>query len=151
MVRTLAVFVVLIGVFLFFLPRSDHDEVRPVEYQTELNIFARASSFTPLAPAPMPTGWAATSFSGTVKGTTQDFSSMSMGIVTKGERYVEVRESDEAQGVLLDRYLGTQRTEAGITSIGGESWRQTVSGKGVAALWRSESAATFIVFGGLTE
>lgn len=150
MVRTLAIFIVLIGITLLFLPRNHHDPIKPVDYETELSIFARAASFKPVAPTPLPTKWTVTSFSGTARGAASSFSTMNMGIVTKGERYVELRESDEAQDALLDRFLGDKRTEAGIQSIDGESWRKTISAKGVPALWRSEGAATFLVFGGAT-
>lgn len=149
LLRTLAIFAVIIGVFITLLPKRHHDAVKAVEYLGDLSIFAHAAGYSVLAPAPVPTGWSVTSFRGSSTRDGKTPSTLHMGLVTQQRHYAALEESNGDAAAFIA--LQTKSASAdGSVVIDRQTWQRYVS-KGVISLSRVASGFAVVVTGGATE
>jgi hypothetical protein len=149
MLLSLALLMAVVGGFLLLVPRHHHDAVQPVDYSTDLRIFAADAPFQVLAPVGLPAYWKVTSFS-TVppdqpgKGT----ASLHMGnVVDRSPRtYAALEESNEPVADFIER-IGVPPVTGSVT-VAGKPWQLRRDGAGHTSLSRTADGMTVIVTGG---
>lgn len=143
LLRTLVIFIAAIGLFLLLLPRHHHSALHPVDYSSDLSIFAHGASFPAVVPSPVPTGWTVTSFSGDSTTTPE---TLHMGMVTADKKYADLEEStgSAASLVTLD---ASSAPVVGTEPIAGVIW-QRYEKKGVISLTLTAHGFTTLLTGG---
>jgi hypothetical protein len=124
--------------------RPHHETVRVIDYTAQLADARRVAPYDVLAPAPMPSGWQATSARvGAEPGKPVTWH---LGVLTADRRYVGLEQSS-APSVVGEK-LGPVDDD-GTTTVAGVVWQRKVltERKGERAIVRSGDGVTTIVTG----
>jgi hypothetical protein len=136
MIRSLGLIAVIVAVTLIFVPGLVHpskkDKLQALDYSNYLEGFQSLTKLTPLAPAPVPTGWHANS--ATLTGPRQA-EHLRIGFVTPDEQYVGLVQSIGTPAVVIRTLLGKSAvTPSGHVTIAGVPWEERTSSAHEVAL-----------------
>jgi hypothetical protein len=153
MLRTMAVFGVLLLLGYLLVSHPRHSQTPPVDYTTPARELSGDVHFTVLVPRSLPAGWHANHANG---GVTGDASYLDEGFVdTPNNAYVALEESDAPRAGFLTSQ-GVLPASAGTVTAGGRTYQVRMDSAGpghVALVGTLPGGATVVVTGGalLTE
>jgi len=157
MVRTLAVFGLLIGVVVAVRSgsRQTGSAVRRVddELAAQVQVARRFAGFPVLAPQGLPSGWAPTSARFSTQGPSPSgHPLLHAGWVTPGGRFADLEESDVDVSAALDPVDGTKPVATGTAVVGGTTFAVRRSQEGTVTLLGTVGTGTWVgVTGGATQ
>lgn len=145
MVWALLACFVVVAFLMIVTWRPKHEEVKAVEYTAQLEDAKKVAPWV-VGPAPMPSGWTATS----VEFRTPEQAPITwhLGIVTNEKKYVGLEQSNVTGGKFQSDQLG-RTSDDGTSTVGGVTWQRKVllDRKQENALVLVGSGATTIVTG----
>jgi hypothetical protein len=150
MVRTLAIFAVLIVAFVAFLPKNHQPPVaQPVDYSVSLAALRGQAPFPVYAPVLPPTGWTPNHVTTHVATTTDPSTSFDLGFYIVASRaYAQVEQSNAAGFTAVQ--LGKTAHQTGTEVIAGTSWQTWTDSGGHPALVRAVQSSTLVLNGQAT-
>jgi Protein of unknown function (DUF4245) len=148
-IRSMAILVVLALVLAGFaaLKRGEHDPVREITYERELEGARLKAGYAVLAPVGLDDGWRATSVRLTDEGDGKTL--WHMGWLSPDETYVGLEQTDDGRDDLLDQLFHDTRPD-GTSRIGGQHWerlREVGDDPADYALVRTDNGVTTVVLG----
>lgn len=145
MILSMAAIGVVAGVIYFFIPHSEDDPVRPIEYTVELTTARRAAPFPVLAPEGLSKDWRATSVRYDGNDPDAEGAVWHLGFVNPQDEYAAVEQSDGPAEPFIES-KSKQAKRSGTTRVGGEEWDR-YTGEKYNALVREEGGVTTVVTG----
>lgn len=145
MVLSMAAIGVVVAVIYVFVPHTEPDPVRPVDYRVELTTARRAAPFPVLAPEGLSGRWRATSVDYDAADDRAGGAVWHLGFINPQEEYAAVAQSDgPAEPFIEDRSKSARRS--GSADVAGERWERYAGDK-YNALVRRDPGVTTVVAG----
>lgn len=113
--------VALIGLVV---QRPAQETVHAIDFSGQLAMARKAAPYPVLAPAPLPSGWQATSAQ--VGAETGKPFTWHLGVITSEKRYVGLEQSNGSAGQFVSDTLGDTNDE-GTSTVGGNTWQRKAS------------------------
>ncbi|KRV47025.1 hypothetical protein AQ490_09720 [Wenjunlia vitaminophila] len=145
MILSMAVIGVAAAIVYFFVPHSEGDPVRTVDYRVEVLSARRAAPFPVLAPDGLSKDWRATSVSYRHLDPEAEGAVWHLGFINPQDEYAAVEQSNgPAEAFIADKSKSAERS--GTTVVRGKTWER-YSGPKYNALVRQEKDVTTVVTG----
>ncbi|MDB1086920.1 DUF4245 domain-containing protein [Streptomyces sp. ACA25] len=129
----------------FYLPHdASQDPVKPVEYQVEANLAARAAPYGLLAPEGLPPEWRATSVRYQPQG--EHGATWRLGFMDPENEYAALAQADGAPGPFVDALTHGAEDTGETLRIDGREWTRYEGAK-YDALVLAEPEVTTLVLG----
>ena len=146
---SMAILVVLALAFAGFaaVKRGDHNPVREITYERELEGARQKAGYAVLAPVGLDDGWRATSVRLTDEGDGNTL--WHMGWLSPNDRYVGLEQTDDGRDDLLDELFHATRPD-GTSLVRGQHWerlREVGDDPADYALVRTDNGVTTVVLG----
>lgn len=145
MVLSLAVLGIVVAFIYLFIPHSQKDPVKPVEYKVALATARRAAPFRVLAPEGLSKGWRATSVDYAAQDQDAGGAEWHLGFINPQQQYAAIEQTNgPAAPFVQDKSLGAHRR--GTAEVDGRTW-ESYRGKKYDALVLRQKGVTTVVTG----
>lgn len=145
MILSMAAIGVVAAVIYVFVPHTEEDPVKPIDYMVELTTASRAAPFPLLAPEGLSKEWRATSVRYDGNDRAADGAVWHLGFVNPHDEYAAVEQSDGPSKRFVE-HVSKKARQDGSFRVGGEEWDR-YSGARYNALVRERDGVTTVVTG----